>query len=291
MTTRLQLAQKQNPDFDWQRYHAIASRQAAVTRQALAGDGNRRLGLTVQPKQQETLTVEEKALIEQGNEIVSTIRTYQDYEHDVMVAYGQKYGELQRRAIAQIAWHFKLNPNPGLDLLYVWPQDGKVMIHLSYKAWLAMALRYKKFVHSYRRLSDEEAAKRGVNAGDIVVLCEAIDFDTVEKLSKLKALGMNINLDDDKYKVIGVGVWRKGDATPKGRDAEWVARKRATKDAMTQLIAVSFNLQMPDTGATYESDGDVWTINDPTAVADDGYEGTADEQTYIDGQYSQSSFA
>lgn len=282
MTTRLELAQRVYPHFEWQRYFAATTRQAAVTRLALAGDGNRRLGsVSVQPIKQETLTVEEKALITQGDELVKTIRTFADYEHDVQVAYAQKYGELQRRAIAQIAWHFKLNPNPGLDLLYVWPQDGKLMIHISYKAWLAMALRYKKFVHSYRRLSDDEAAKRGnVNPGDIVVLCEVIDFDTVEKLSKLKALGMDIDLNDDKYKVVGVGVWRKGDQTPKGRDAEWVAMKRATKDAMSRLIAASFNLQMPDVPG-YDTDSDSWIIENSN-YEDDGSYGSSEESTYPD---------
>lgn len=287
-TTRRQIAQKLYPDFDWSAYQIAAERQVSVTRRLLAGDNNRRLGsVSVQPKESMTMTNEEKALVAQGDELLKTIRTYEDYEHDVLVAYGQKYGDLQRRAIAQIAWHYKLNPNPGLDLLYVWPQDGKLVIHLSYKAWLAMALRYKKFVHSYRRLSDDDAAKRGANPGDIVVLCEVIDFDTIEKLSQLKTLGMNINLDDDKYKVIGVGVWKKGDQTPKGRDAEWVAMKRATKDAMCRLIAVSFNLQMPDTNATYEAESDSWTITDPNAqTGDDDLYGVSDEATYVDGQLS-----
>lgn len=263
------------PDLDLNEYDRALARE----RRARNGKDNR--------NEEQKMT--DKALIEQVHATISATDPYEKYKQAVWDAFrgNSKIKEHHLRALAQISYNFGLNPNPGLGLIYGWyNQDGAFMVAISYLGWLALGHRCKKFTYTHRRLSAEESAARGnLDPNDIVVECKVYDMAVMEDVKALKAMGFEVNPTD--FVKVGIGVWRKGFAVPKGRDPEWVAKKNATKDAVKQLIADQFTIASPHVeGMYYDSEKDGWVSSDVVegvstpAVDDIAYSGEAIDRPY-----------
>ena len=251
-------------------------REAQAARRALGDDlGKRRAEAPVQ-KPIDNRSKEEKmtdeATVDQERAIISADSGYDVFRVAVWAGYGNhpSFNQFHLKTLTNIAYSHGLNPFPGLDLIYMYVQEktGRVVIQVSYKGWLAIAKRLKRFRHSVRRLSDSEAVARGNESGDIVYIAEAIDIDAMQEMiavvKELREAGdetATIQDYKDFYIVTGNGVCKKSETPPKGRDREWVAKKRCEKDLAMQLCYEHFNARTPVTeGATYDHEEENWTM-------------------------------
>lgn len=227
-------------------------------------DNRRRLGTAQKREAKKTVSTEETAIVQSDIERAKSVLTHEDYKREVWAAYqgNSNLKPNQLAALAMISYQYGLMPNPGLDLIYAWVQDGKFIVHIGYKGWLAIARRHKDFVDTYKALDRDETIAHGCDPDkDIVVECSLYDLDKAKELQPLIEAGI---LPPDAAATKGEGVFRKGDNVPKGRSPYWVARKRAVKDAATKMIVEVFNITAPDIsadGGYYDMDGDSWVID------------------------------